>query len=59
MVDGVVVGLAQDYSGERVLTVLPGRHTVGLIQGDRVVAQREIFVDSQGIKQIDFTGVSP
>ena len=56
VVDGITVGPAADYTGEKSLTVLPGRHVVELQQAGRPLVKREIFVDSQGTKTIDFTG---
>ena len=55
-VDGLEGGPAVNFSGERSLEVLPGRHVVELRQGGQVIARREVVVDAQGIKEIDFTG---
>lgn len=57
MVDGILVGPARDYSEEKTVKVLPGRHVVELSRNGQVMARREIFVDAQGIKTLDFTGV--
>ena len=59
VVDGIRVGPATNYSESQSLAVLPGRHVVELTLDDRVLARREIFVDSQGIKEVDFSGVQP
>ncbi len=59
VVDGIAVGAAADYSQGKALQVLPGRHVVVLRAGGQVIASREVFVDAQGIKTIDFTGSFP
>ena len=50
---------ASDYGAGKALQVLPGRHVVELRAGGQSLARREVFVDSQGIKTIDFTASFP
>jgi hypothetical protein len=57
LVDGIAAGPAAEFSGKRSLAVLPGRHLVELQLDGRSLARREVFLDSQGIKTVDFTGV--
>ena len=55
-VDGIEVGPAENFSGEQVLVVVPGRHLVEIRRGGSTLATREIFADAQGIQTIDFSG---
>lgn len=57
LIDGIAAGPAADFSGKKSLAVLPGRHLVELQLDGRSLVRREVFVDSQGIKTVDFTGV--
>jgi hypothetical protein len=58
LVDGIEVGPASQFSEDASVRILPGRHIVELKQGGRVIARREIFVDAQGIKTVDFSGTA-
>jgi hypothetical protein len=47
-VDGVPVGDPRDYDGRpNVLRVEPGTHDLELRQGDRVVFEERVFVESE------------
>jgi hypothetical protein len=54
-VDGIEAGLAADYSGERSLSVLPGRHVVEVIADGRVLLREEIFLGAGSIKTMSLS----
>ena len=51
-IDGIEAGLAADYSGERSLRVLPGRHVVEVVDDGRVLLREEIFLSAGSIKTL-------
>jgi hypothetical protein len=57
VVDGIEAGPAAEFAKGKSLAVLPGRHVVELRLAGRSLVKREVFVDSQGIKTVDFSGV--
>ena len=51
-IDGLEAGLAVDYSGERSLSVLPGRHVVEVVDDGRVLLREDIFLTGGSIKTL-------
>jgi hypothetical protein len=51
-VDGIEAGRAADFSGERSLSVLPGRHVVEVIGDGSVLLREEVFLSPGSIKTL-------
>lgn len=51
-VDGLDAGPAADYSGDRSLTVLPGRHVVEVIDQGKLLLREDVFLSSGSIKTL-------
>ncbi len=52
-VDGLEAGPAADYSGDRSLSVLPGRHVVEVVDGERTLLREEVFLSGNSIKTLN------
>ncbi len=51
-IDGIEAGLACDYSGDRSLGVLPGRHIVEVVDSGRVLLREDVFLSAGSIKTL-------
>lgn len=51
-IDGTEAGLANDYSGDRSLGVLPGRHVVEVVDNGRVLLQEDVFLSAGSTKTL-------
>jgi hypothetical protein len=51
-IDGIEAGLADDYSGERSLGVIPGRHVVEVVDNGRVLLREDVFLSAGSIKTL-------
>lgn len=56
-IDGLEAGLAGDYSGDRSLSVLPGRHIVEVIDDGKVLLREDVFLSAGSIRTL-IVGVS-
>lgn len=51
-IDGLEAGLAAAYSGERSLSVLPGRHVVEVVDEGKVLLREDVFLSAGSIKTL-------
>lgn len=58
IVDGIDAGPANEFSKDKRLSVLPGRHVVRLAVDGRSIAEREVHVGAGSIRTIEFTGLT-
>lgn len=58
-IDGIEAGLANDYSGERSLGVLPGRHIVEVVDNGTVLLQEEVFLSAGSTKTLTVSASGP
>ena len=52
-VDGLDAGLARDYSGDRSLSVLPGRHVIEVVDNGKVLLHEDVFLSGGSIKTLN------